>query len=147
MVLFLCCAERDLFAVVKLEKPKQVTIGVRPLRENEQPLLEAAAGRLTVFAHTVGHEDSPPLLVTPVQSVAPTVETAHVEEAQAESSESIEILRPEVVAHNLKRKGEAGSSGTSKRRRHVISDEESSAEDETVAAGAGKETAEASPPR
>ena len=70
-----------------------------------------------------------------------------MEEAQAESSESIEILRPEVVAQNLKRKGEAGSSGTSKRRRHVISDEESSAEDETVAVGAGKETGEASPPR
>ena len=136
----------DLFALVKLEKPKQVTIGVRPRRENEQPLLEAAAGCLTVFA-AAGPEDSPPLQVTPVQSVAPTVEPAHVEEAQATSSDSVEILRPEVVAKNLKHKGEAGSSGTSKRRHHVISDEESSAEDETVAAGAGKETGEASPPR
>ena len=131
--------------MVKLEKPKQVTVGVRPLRENEQPLLEATAGHLTVLG-PVGHEDSPPLLVTPVQSVAPTVETAHVEEVQAESSDSIEILKPEVVAQNLKRKGEAGSIGTSKRRHHVIADEESSTEDETVAAGAGKETAEASPP-
>ena len=62
--LFMYCAEMDLFAVVKLEKPKQVTVGVRPLRENEQPLLEATAGHLTVLG-PVGHEDSPPLLVTP----------------------------------------------------------------------------------
>lgn len=144
-VLFLCCAEMDLFAVVKVEKPKQLTIGVRPRRENEQPLLEAAAGRLTVFA-AAGPEDSPPLLVTPVLSVAPVVEPAHVEEVQAASSDSVEILRPEVVAQNLKRKGEASSSGTSKRWRHVVSDEESSAGDEMVAAGVGKETAEASPP-
>ena len=66
---------------------------------------------------------------------------------QATSSDSVEVLGPEVVAQNLKRKGDAGSSGISKRRRHAISDEESSAEDETVAAGADKETAEASPPR
>jgi hypothetical protein len=91
-----CCAEMDLFAVVKLEKPKQVTVGVRPLRENEQPLLEATAGHLTVLG-PVGHEDSPPLQVTPVQSVAPTVETAHEEEAHTESSDSVEILKPEEV--------------------------------------------------
>ena len=48
----------DLFSVVKLDKPKQVTIGVRPRREGKPPLLEAAAGRLAVFA-TVP-EDSPP---------------------------------------------------------------------------------------
>ena len=52
-----------------------------------------------------------------------------------------------MVAQNLKRKGEAGSSGTTKRRRHMISDEESSAEDEMVADGAGKDAAEPSPPR
>ena len=139
----------DLFAVVKLEKPKQVTVGVRPLRENEQPLLEATQGHLTVLGD-VGHEDSPPLQVTPVQSVAPTVETAHVEEVHSESSDSVEILKPEEVlkeevAQNLKRKGEAGSSGTSKRRRHLIGDAESSAEEETSAPGADKKAAEASP--
>lgn len=80
----------DLFAVVKLEKPKQVTIGVRPRRENEQPLLEAAAGHLTVFAAAVP-EDSPPLQVTPVRSVAPNVEPAHVEEVQATSSDSVAV--------------------------------------------------------
>ena len=136
----------DLFAVVKLEKPKQVTVGVRPRRENEQPLLEAAAGHLNVFA-AAAPEDSPPLQVTPVQSVAPDVETAHVEEVQVTSSDSVEVLGPDVVAQNLKRKGDAESSGTSKRRRHMVADEESSAEEEAVATGGDKETDAVSPPR
>ena len=139
----------DLFAVVKLEKPKQVTVGVRPRRENEQPLLEATAGHLAVLGPAV-HEGSPPLQVTPVQSVAPSVETAH-EEAHAESSDSVEILKPEEVlkpdevARELKRKGEASSSGTSKRRRYLIEEVESSAGEETSIPGADKEVAEVSP--
>ena len=53
--------------MVKLEKPKQVTVGVRPLRDGEQPLLEATAGHLTVLAQEAP-EDSPlaAALVTPV---------------------------------------------------------------------------------
>nr|GFB63830.1 hypothetical protein [Tanacetum cinerariifolium] len=35
----------DLFSVVHLSKPKLVTEGVRPLRDDEEPLLEAMAGR------------------------------------------------------------------------------------------------------
>ena len=31
----------DLFAVVKLDSPRSVTVGVRPLREGETPILEA----------------------------------------------------------------------------------------------------------
>lgn len=133
--------EMDLFAVVKLDKPKEVTIGVRPLREGEPPLLEATAGRLTVLPATVP-EDTPPLVVVPVQSVAPEVVVAPTveavpevarEEAHSGSSDSIQILKPEEVlreevAQNLKRKGGAGTSGTSKRRRHVIKDAESNAE-------------------
>ena len=145
------CVEMDLFAVVKLEKPKQVTVGVRPLREGEQPLLEATEGHLTVLPD-VSSESTPPLQVTPVQSVAPDVEMAQEEEAHAESSDSVEILKPEEVlkeevAQNLKRKGDAESSGTSNRRRHMVVDEESSTEEEVVAAGVEKESAEASPPR
>ena len=153
------CAEMDLFAVVKLDKPKLVTIGVRPLREGEQPLLEATEGHLTVLPEAVP-ENTPPLQVTPVQSVAPdaevaptvevvpNVEVAH-EEAQSGSSDSIKILNPEEVlkeevAQNVKRKGEAGGSGTRKRRRHVIGDAESNAE-ETSTSGAGLKVAEASP--
>ena len=124
----------DLFAIVKLEKPKQVTVGVRPLREGEQPLLEATEGRLTVLPEVVP-ENTPPLQVTPVQSVAPE------EEAR------VEVLGPDVVAQNLKRKGDAESSGTSKRRRHMVADEESSAEEEAVATSVEEKAAEVSPPR
>ena len=133
----------DLFAFVKLKEPKRATVGVRPLREGEQPILEATSGHLTVF----GTVSSPPapVLVPPVQSVAPAEEDAHVEEAHDTSSESVEIL--EVVARDLKCKGEAGSSGTTKRRRHVIADEGSSAEDEVAADSAGKDVAGGSPPR
>ena len=76
--------------MVKLEKPKQVTVGVRPLRDGEQPLLEATAGHITVLAQE-GPEDSPPAaaLVTPVQSVPPTGEQSPmIEEAHTESSNS-----------------------------------------------------------
>lgn len=140
----MCCAEMDLFAVVKLEKPKQVTVGVRPLRENEEPLLETTAGHLTALGQA-GPEDSPPLLVTPVQSVPPTGEPAHVEKLQAESSDSVEVLEPEIVAQSLKLKGEADGAGTSKRRRHLIPDEESSAEDDTSVTGADKGMTKALP--
>ena len=140
----------DLFAVVKLEKPKHVTIGVRLLRDDEEPILEATAGHLTVLA-PVGHVDSPPAAgpVAPVQSVPPTGEESPVlEEAGAESSNSVEILEPVVEAQGGKRK-EASSggygTGTSKRRRHVIADEESSAADDVSASGAEKNLSRSSP--
>ena len=145
----MCCAEMDLFAVVRLEKPKRVTVGVRPLREDEEPVLEATAGHLTVLAQG-GPEDSPPAvaLVTPVQSVPPTGEQSPViEEAHTESSNSVEILEPAVVAQGVKRKEASGGygAGTSKRRRHLIADEESSAAEDMSATGAEKDVFGASP--
>ena len=84
--------------------------------------------------------------MTPVQSVPPAGgPSLVVEESRAASSDSVEVLEPEVVAQNLKRKGEADGTGTSKRRRHLIVDEESSAEDDMSATGADKETVKASP--
>ena len=130
----------DLFDFVKLKEPKQVTVGVRPLREGEQPLLEATEGRLTVLPEVVP-ENTPPLQVTPVQSVAPE------EGTRSESSNSIEVLGPDMVAQSLKRKGDAESSGTSKRRRHTVADEESSAEEEAVAPSVEEKATEVSPPR
>ena len=129
----------DLFAVVKLEKPKQVTVGVRPLREGEEPILEATAGHTTVLAQE-GPKDSPPAaaLVTPVQSVPPSGEQSPVvEEKHTESSNNVEILEPEVSTQGVKRKGASGGygAGTSKRRRHFIADEESSAADDVSASG------------
>lgn len=128
----------DLFDFVKLKEPKQATIGVRPLMEGEQPLLEATEGRLTVLPEVVP-ENTPPLQVTPVQSVAPEVRT--------ESSDNIEVLGPDKVVHSLKRKGDAESSGTSKRRRHIVADEESSAEEEAVTPSVEEKAAKVSPLR
>ena len=149
----------DLFAVVKLDKPKQVTIGVHPLKEGEQPLLDATAGHVTTLPSTTP-ESTPPLVVEPVQTVAPEVvteptekvvpalEVAH-EEARSGSSDSIRILKPEEVlreeiAQSSKRKAEAGGSEKRKRRRHVIGDAESNAE-ETSTSGARLKVAKASP--
>ena len=137
----------DLFVVVRLEKPKQVVVGVCPLRDDEEPILEATAGHTTVLAQD-GPEDSPPAtaLVTPVQSVPPTGEPSPmVEELHTESSDSVEVLEPKGSAQGVKRKGASDGAGTSKRRRHLIADEESSAVDDTSATGADKEISKSSP--
>ena len=133
----------DLFAVVKLKEPKRVTVGVRPLREGEQPILQATEGHLTVFG-PVAREDSPPaaVFVAPVQVVPPTEEQSPVEEeTHVESSNSVEILEPVAEVRREKRK-EASSggygAGTSKRRRHLIADEESAAPDDMSATSAEK---------
>ena len=54
----------DLFAFVKLKEPKRVTVGVRPLREGEQPILEATTGHLTVFG--AASDPSAAVLAPPV---------------------------------------------------------------------------------
>ena len=143
-------AEMDLFAVVKLKEPKRVTVGVRPLRDDEEPILEATVGHLAAFG-AVDPVDTPPAaaFVPPVQSVAPTEEGSPVlEEAHAESSTSVEILEPVVEGRGEKRK-EASSggygAGTSKRRRHVIADEESSDADDVSVSGAEKDLSRSSP--
>ena len=135
--------------MVKLEKPKQVTVGVRPLREGEEPILEATAGHTTVLAQA-GPEDSPPVaaLITHVQSVPPSGEQSPVvEESHTESSNSVEILEPAVSAQGVKRKGASGGygAGTSKRRRHLIADEESSAAKDVSATNEDKDGFQSSP--
>ena len=139
----------DLFAVVKLEKPKQVTVGVRPLREGETPVMEVITGRTTELAQE-GPEDSPPAaaLVTPVQSVPPSREQSPVaEESHTESSNSVQILEPEGISQGVKHKGASGGYGasTSKRRRHLIADEEPFEEEDASATGASKDTLKSPP--
>lgn len=143
-------AEMDLFAVVKLEKSKRVTVGVRPLRDGEEPILEATAGHLTVLGPVVPAKSPPAaVFVPPVQSVPPTAEQSPVvEEEHANSSDSVEILEPIVEVQGEKRK-EAPSggygAGTSKRRRHVIVDEESSAPDDMCISSAEKNLSKSPP--
>ena len=61
----------DLFSVVKLARPTQVTVGVRPLREGEAPILDATAGRIMEFAQEEPEHASPVVLeATLVRSVS-----------------------------------------------------------------------------
>ena len=69
-----CCAEMDLFAVVNLEVPRSVTIGVRPLGEGETPILQSTEGRVVDLVVPEA-EGSPQVIVaSPVQAVAPPVQ-------------------------------------------------------------------------
>ena len=77
----------DLFSFVKLKEPKRATVGVRPLREGEQPILETTAGHLTVFG--AAGDPSTAVLAPPVQDVAPPVEPTRVEWSQPASSGSV----------------------------------------------------------
>ena len=139
----------DLFAVVKLKEPKRVTVGVRPLREGEQPILQATEGHLTVFG-PAAPQDSPPaaVLVAPVQVVPPTEEKSPVEEeTHVEASNSVEILEPAEVRREKRKEASSGGYvvGTSKRRRRLIGEEESDAPDEMSATSAQKNQARSPP--
>ena len=115
----------DLFGVVKLAKPTQVTVGVRPLREAEVPILEATAGRILEPAQEELADVAKPLLnATPVQTV-PAQEVPNPEPARTEFSESVGIFKvdtdSEETSQGGKRKASVdGGEGTSKRRCHVI---------------------------
>ncbi|GJR88359.1 hypothetical protein Tco_0212370 [Tanacetum coccineum] len=60
----------DLFSVVHLSKPKQVTEGVRPLRDGEEPLLESTAGRtMELVLEQPEIESTDVLAPTPLRSI------------------------------------------------------------------------------
>lgn len=123
---------------MKLKEPKRATIGVRPLKVGEQPILEATDGHLTVYG-PVNRPSSPPVAVyvPPVQSVPPTGEPSHAEEeTHVESSDSVEIV--EVRREKRKEASSGGYVGTSKRRRRLIGEDELDAPDEMSATSAQK---------
>lgn len=111
--------------MVNLAKPTQVTVGVRPLREGETPIMEATAGRLMEYAQEEpANVAQSPLEATPVRSV-PTQEVQSPEPSHTHSSEGVEILKadsePEEASQGVKRKKVSGDggAGTSKRRRLI----------------------------
>lgn len=127
----------DLFRVVNLAKSRQATIGVRPLREGEVPILDATAGRTMEEA---GSSAPTVLEATPLQSVpSPRVPTPLVEPSHIDVAESME--EEEEVSDGLKRKRELGGddASSSRKKRHVVLDVESSSSD--VASSRSKETA------
>ena len=142
----------DLFSVVKLAKPTQVTVGVRPLREGETPILEATAGRTMEYAQEEQANAAQPLLeATPVRSV-PSQEVQSPESSRAEFAEGVGILKadsdPEEASQGVKRKKVSGDGGvgTSKRRRHIITVDVSSDEDVSPS-DVARDTAETSSPK
>jgi hypothetical protein len=143
----------DLFSVVKLAKPTQVTVGVCPLRDGETPILEATVGRTMEFVQEEHANASPQVILeaSPVRSV-PTQRVQSPEQSRTESSEDMGILKAESeqdeASQGMKRKKASGddSAGTSKRRRHIITVDVSSEEDASPSTAA-QDTKETSPPK
>ena len=71
---YFLCAEMDLFAVVRLEAPQRVAVGVRPLRDGETPILEATAGRVVDLVVPEPEGSPAAVAAPPLQQVAPTVQ-------------------------------------------------------------------------
>ena len=91
----------DLFGAVKLAKPTQVTVGVRPLREGEIPILEATAGRILEPAQEESADVAQPLLnATPVQTV-PAQEGPIPDPARTEFSESVGIFKVDTDSEEM----------------------------------------------
>ncbi|GJV85475.1 hypothetical protein Tco_1525373 [Tanacetum coccineum] len=108
--------EMDLFSVVQLSKPKLVTVGVRPLRDGEEPLLESTAGRTMKLVLEQPEVESPDVLApTPLRSVPG---------AESEAREADSGLK-------RKRGTSDDGAGTSKRVRYVSLGGSTSTEEET----------------
>ncbi|GJX89312.1 hypothetical protein Tco_0341326 [Tanacetum coccineum] len=142
--------EMDLFSVVHLSKPKQVTEGVRPLRDGEEPLLESTAGRTMELVLEQPEVDSTYVLApTPLRSVPSViVDPPRLDATSIGSSEDADVAE---VDSGLKRKRATGDDGAgpSKRVRHVSLRLSTSTEEETPGASptlAAKEVTETPPP-
>ena len=141
----LLCAEMDLFRVVRVEKPLEVTVGHRQLAEGEVPVLEATAGH-TMDLVVEEPEDSPSVAqhAIPEQMIAPTegpvlepveepVQEPDVESRAASSSSVREVENPEVSMGKKMAASGGDDEGTSRKRR-LISTGDSSEEAENSAA-------------
>ncbi|GJV90843.1 hypothetical protein Tco_1538656, partial [Tanacetum coccineum] len=129
----------DLFSVVQLSKPKLVTVGVRPLRDGEEPLLESTAGRTMELVLEQPEDESTDVLApTPLRSVpGATVEPPRRDVTSVGSSEDVDVAGAESEAgkvdYGLKRKRTISDdgAGTSKRVRYVSPGGSTSTEEET----------------
>jgi hypothetical protein len=142
----------DLFSVVKLAKPTLVTVGVRPLRDGETPILEATAGRTMEYVQEEPVNASPVVLEATLVRNVPTERVQSPKLSRTDSSEGMGILKAdseqEEASQGVKRKkasGDAGA-GTSKRRRHIITVDVSSEEDASPSITA-QDTAETPSPK
>ena len=133
----------DLFGVVHLNRPRDVTIGTRPLREDEEPVLQSTAGRTVDMVLDEPENNPPPaVFATPLQSMpSASAQPSEAEVISSDSSSEEGVIKmvsdTEEETTGLKRKRPAGGdgAGTSKRRRHVLFGSSEEEIDEAVSAG------------
>ena len=100
----------DLFSVVRIEAPQRMTVGVRPRRDDEVPLLEATEGRVVPLDIPESSQSEPALNVEPVNQAPPTTEPVAEKEPTppfvdlGESSDESEVV-------SLRRIRKRGSDG------------------------------------
>ena len=96
----------DLFAVVNLENPRAVAVGVRPLMDGEQTILDATAGRVVDLVLPESEGSPNVVAAEPLQGVAPPVQQGpdtaqsppsktliHLEETDSEMEERSPLTR------------------------------------------------------
>ena len=108
----------DLFAVVNLEAPRSVTVGVRPLREGETPILQATAGRVVELV--VPEPEGSPAVVpaSPLQVFPPAQQMPEAAQTPPVVVPiEVEDSEEEVEELLLKRKATDDAEGSSKRPR------------------------------
>ena len=151
--------------MVRLVEPKMVTVGHRPLRTGEMPILQATAGRvveLHLEEEGSGETPSPVLDVAPINVAGHAVQgqgaQPDAEKATAESSESVEITKvvnaPREDNRGEKRKEPMSGDGgaPSSRRKRPVSgtatspSKEESDEEGVLHSNAGKDATESPPP-
>ena len=150
--------------MVRLAEPKVVTVGQRPLRAGEVPILQATAGRVVELnLEEEGSGETPPLVldVAPINVAGHAVQAQSAqpdaEKATTESSESVEITKvvnaPMEDNRGEKRKepmsGDGGASSY-RRKRHVSGtatspSKEESDEEGVLHSNAGKNATESPP--
>ena len=86
----------DLFDVVNLEVPTSVNVTLRPLEENERPILEATQGRMVDLILPAAGDGSSSA-AAPIQQVPPQQEPVAEEEAGAEQEPVLEQGAPQYV--------------------------------------------------
>ena len=103
----------DLFSVVRIDAPQRMTVGVRPRRNEEVPLLEATAGRVVRLNVPESSESEPAINAEPVQQVQPNAEPVAEKEPTppfvdlGESSDESEV---ESLRRTRKRDSDGGES-------------------------------------
>ena len=83
----------DLFGLVEMEDPKSVAVGVRPLRDGEDPILEATRKRVTELV--IPEPEGSPARAVPIQQVPPPQPVA------TEAQPTPTVAQPSPLSENI----------------------------------------------